>query len=285
MKFRDGMWLQAQDIRSEYAEEVYSATEGKEGKTLSLFCPARKIRTRSDSLNLSTLTIVSPPGHGPAYYQPDLILLQDLEAHFDGVISVEVTHWQGALNPGPHFDLYPVGKPETGDAKVTKTQSSATLCSGSLSATAKTADHEFDIRFHATDSSKELTSLLNRSVGFATTPAPSNQLQTGDMRDFHHYIFTQTTISVGESIHGLGERFGAFNKVGQSVTLWNADGGTSSEQAYKNVPLWISSRGYGIFIDTPDKVELEVGSERSCRVQTSVEGQRLKWQDAVFFTS
>ena len=97
------------------------------------------------------------------------------------------------------------------------------------------------------------------------------------MRNLEHYIFTQTTLSVGETIHGLGERFGAFDKVGQAVTLWNADGGTSSDQSYKNVPFFLSSRGYGVFIDTPDKVELEIGSERCCRVQTSVEGQRLKW--------
>lgn len=149
--------------------------------------------------------------------------------------------------------------------------------SGSISATVKTTDHAFDIRFHATDGSKELTSLLNRSVGFAYDPAPSTPTQLEDMSKFKHYIFTQTTLSVGESVHGLGERFGSFDKVGQAVTLWNSDGGTSSEQAYKNVPFWMSSRGYGIFIDTPDKVDLEVGSERCCRVQTSVQSQRLKW--------
>ena len=102
-------------------------------------------------------------------------------------------------------------------------------------------------------------------------------MQTADMGDISHYIFTQTTLSPGEQVYGLGERFGAFNKVGQSITLWNADGGTSSEQAYKNVSFWLSNRGYGVFIDTPERVELEIGSERSCRVQTSVEGQRLKW--------
>lgn len=202
---------------------------------------------------------------------------QDLEAPFDGVISVETTHWLGAQNPGPHFDLYPAGKPKSNPVKITRTDKSVTLTSGSLSATVKTAPSDFDIRFHATDGSKELTSLLNRSIGLAYSPATSNPMQTGDMRDLQHYIFTQTTLSVGESVHGLGERFGAFNKVGQAVTLWNADGGTSSDQAYKNVPMWISSRGYGIFIDTPDKVELEIGSERCCRVQTSIEGQRLKW--------
>ena len=85
------------------------------------------------------------------------------------------------------------------------------------------------------------------------------------------------TLGIGESVHGLGERFGAFNKVGQSVALYNEDGGTSSEQVYKNVPFWLSSRRYGVFVDAAEKVELEVGSERSCRVQTSIEGQRLRW--------
>lgn len=97
----------------------------------------------------------------------------------------------------------------------------------------KTGNHDFEIRFHATDGSKELTSLLDRSVGLAYSPATSNPMQIADMRDFEHYIFTQSTLSVGESVFGLGERFGAFNRVGQSVELWNADGGTSSDQAYK----------------------------------------------------
>ncbi|CAG8954043.1 hypothetical protein HYFRA_00009143 [Hymenoscyphus fraxineus] len=258
MKFRDGMWLAAEGKRLEYAEEVYSVTPSEDGKAISLLCPTRKIMQRSDTLNLPTLTV-------------------DIEAPFDGAISVEVAHWLGALNPGPHFDLFPQGKPEKSESKITTAEKTTTISSGSISATVKTADHDFAIRFHATDGSKELTSLLNRSIGFAYGPAPSNPMQTADMRNLHHYIFTQTTLSVGESVHGLGERFGAFNKVGQAITLWNADGGTSSDQAYKNVPLWISSRGYGIFIDTPDKVELEVGSERSCRVQTSVESQRIKW--------
>lgn len=180
------------------------------------------------------------------------------------------------MKTGPHFDLFPSGRPE-GQAKVSKSDKGTTLSSGSISATIHPDSHKFDIRFHATDGSRELTSLLNRSVGFAYSPATSNPMQTGDMRNLQHHIFTQTTLGVGESVHGLGERFGAFNKVGQSVALWNADGGTSSDQAYKNVSFWLSSRGYGIFIDAPERVELEIGSERSCRVQTSVEGQRLKW--------
>ncbi|KAI1633265.1 glycoside hydrolase family 31 protein [Biscogniauxia mediterranea] len=255
MKFRDGMWLTAEGMRVEYAEDVHDITQTEKG--LSLLCPTRKIQRRGDTLNLSTLTI-------------------DIEAASDGIISVETTHWDGAVRKGPHFDLFPDGQPSV-QPKVVKGAKGTTLSSGSISATIHPDEHTFDIKFHSSDGSKYLTSLLGRSVGLAYNPAPSNPLQTGDMRDFKHYIFTQTGLSVGESVHGLGERFGAFNKVGQSVALWNADGGTSSDQAYKNVSFWLSSKGYGIFIDTPGKVELEIGSERCTRVQTSVEGQRLKW--------
>lgn len=56
MKFRDGMWLTAEGLRVEYAEEVYDMKKTEKG--LSLLCPTKKIRSRGDSLNLSTLTIV-----------------------------------------------------------------------------------------------------------------------------------------------------------------------------------------------------------------------------------
>ncbi|KAH6844799.1 glycoside hydrolase family 31 protein [Chaetomium sp. MPI-CAGE-AT-0009] len=257
MRFRDGQWLVAEGMRIEYAEEVYRITPTPSGRGISLLCPTRKIMTRGDILNLSTLSI-------------------DIEAAFDGVISVETTHWQGAVRRGPYFDLFPAGRPEV-DATIAKNETGTTLSAGSLSATVSGKPHEFDISFHPTGSSKPLTTLLNRSVGLAYTPAPSTPIQLADMRNFQHYIFTQTTLSVGESVHGLGERFGPFNKVGQTVALWNEDGGTSSNQAYKNISFWMSSRGYGIFIDAPERVELEIGSERCCRVQTSVEGQRLRW--------
>ena len=57
MKFRDGMWMVAEGMRVEYAEEVYSVTQTE--KRLSLLCPSKKIFRRGDTLNTSTLTIVS----------------------------------------------------------------------------------------------------------------------------------------------------------------------------------------------------------------------------------
>jgi alpha-glucosidase (family GH31 glycosyl hydrolase) len=102
-------------------------------------------------------------------------------------------------------------------------------------------------------------------------------MQMSDMTKFSHYMFTQHNLGVGEGIYGLGERFTAFNKVGQQVSLYNSDGGTSSEQAYKNISFYLSSFGYGVFIDHTEPLDLEIGSERTSRLQTSVKGQKLKW--------
>jgi alpha-D-xyloside xylohydrolase len=66
-------------------------------------------------------------------------------------------------------------------------------------------------------------------------------------------------------------------KNGQSVEIWNADGGTSSEQAYKNVPFHLSNRGYGILVNDPGHVSYEIGSEAVERVQFSVPGEVLEY--------
>ena len=87
----------------------------------------------------------------------------------------------------------------------------------------------------------------------------------------------QLDLGVGELIYGLGERFGPLVKNGQSVDIWNADGGTSSEQAYKNVPFYLSNRGYGVLVNDPGHVSFEIGSEAVERVQFSVAGEELEY--------
>jgi alpha-D-xyloside xylohydrolase len=91
------------------------------------------------------------------------------------------------------------------------------------------------------------------------------------------YMHEQLSLGVGELVYGLGERFGPLVKNGQSVDIWNADGGTSSEQAYKNVPFYLSNRGYGVLVNHPGHVSYEIGSEIVERVQFSVAGQSLEY--------
>ena len=59
--------------------------------------------------------------------------------------------------------------------------------------------------------------------------------------------------------------------------MWNQDGGTSSDQAYKCVPFYITNRNYGVFINHPGEVEVEVGSEKVSRVGVSVAGETLEY--------
>ncbi|MEV6305927.1 alpha-xylosidase [Actinoplanes sp. NPDC051861] len=98
-----------------------------------------------------------------------------------------------------------------------------------------------------------------------------------DTADGEHYVHEQLDLGVGEAVYGLGERFGPLVKNGQSIDIWNEDGGTSSEQAYKNVPFYFTNAGYGVLVDHPGKVSFEVASEMVSRTQFSVAGQSLSY--------
>lgn len=58
------MWLPAEGIRTEYAEDVYEITTSSDQQSLSLLCPVKQIRGRGDTLNQPAVTLVStPPNH------------------------------------------------------------------------------------------------------------------------------------------------------------------------------------------------------------------------------
>ena len=110
-----------------------------------------------------------------------------------------------------------------------------------------------------------LTSSQPKTIGLATGP------------DGRSYVYQQLALGVGEQVYGLGERFGPVAKTGQQVDIWNADGGTSSDQAYKNVPFFWTTGGYGIFVNHPEQVSFEIGSEAVSRTQFSVPGEHLEY--------
>ena len=84
-------------------------------------------------------------------------------------------------------------------------------------------------------------------------------------------------MSAGVSSRRARARCGAGGQRGQGGDRWHEDGGTSSEQAYKSVPLYLTTKGYGVFVEHPEKVSFEVASEVNTRVQFSVEGQSLEY--------
>lgn len=69
-----------------------------------------------------------------------------------------------------------------------------------------------------------------------------------------------------EHFVGLGERFTGFDKRGQRALMWNYDAfGAESDRAYKNVPFYLSSRGYGVLVDSGTATEFDLcASTHSC---------------------
>ncbi len=113
---------------------------------------------------------------------------------------------------------------------------------------------------------QKITGSSEKSSGYAT-----------DIETNEHYMFEQLNLQVGELVYGLGERFTPFVKNGQTVDIWNQDGGTSTEQAYKNIPFYLTNKKYGVFIEQTEKVSLEVASEKVSQVQFSVKGESLTY--------
>jgi len=63
-----------------------------------------------------------------------------------------------------------------------------------------------------------------------------------------------------EHLYGFGEQFTEFDVRGQTVEAWvTQPNGAETGHAYKNVPFYLSTNGYGLFVDTTSKVTFDVG--------------------------
>lgn len=237
MRFSNGYWLDRDGFTVERARGLLDLGVLDDG-SVRAYAPVRPVLTRGDTLNVGLLTAT-------------------FTAVAEGVIRVELVNHRGARERGPRFEVAGGGgfreSVEAGDGVVT-------LRAGDLAVTLAEGP-EWTAAF--THGDRPLTSSLPRAAAHVVGP------------DGQCYMREQLSLRPGERVYGLGERFGAFTKNGQSVDMWNEDGGTASEQAYKNIPFFLTSAGYGVFVDSPGGVSFEVGSEVTTRTQFSVEGERL----------
>ncbi|MBO4658047.1 MAG: alpha-xylosidase [Prevotella sp.] len=90
----------------------------------------------------------------------------------------------------------------------------------------------------------------------------------------------RATISVGctpdECFAGTGERFRKMDLSGQTFLLKNQDGqGVNNRRCYKNIPFYLSSRGYGAFLHTSDYCKLSLADHSTRSVQWLCDGATL----------
>lgn len=238
MKFSNGYWMAKEGYAALNPIDVREVTQ--EDGSMTIYAATRKINRKGDTLN------------GP-------MLTGQLSSPMPDVIRVRWTHHAGKRPKGPAFELN-----ESAQTAPTfrETAEQITMTTGGLSVTVrKTGAWGAEFRYEG----RRMTRTNSKGAGHITTA------------DKHGYFREQLDLGVGEHIYGLGERFTNFVKNGQVVDIWNEDGGTSSEQAYKNVPFYLSSEGYGVFVNHPEHVSFEVGSEVVSKVQFSVPGESLEY--------
>lgn len=238
MKFLNGGWLVKDGFDVKYAANVYTANV--EPKKLTLFCPfGSPIYNAGMTLDGGILTIeVTSP-------RPD-------------IITTRLINFKKDRSHCPKFALNETDP----DVEITEDDGKWSFTSGRL--TLEIAKGE-TIDFKYLYDGKVIAHSGWRAKGLVTDP------------EGRLHVSEQLDLGVGEKIYGLGERFTNFIKNGQTVDIWNEDGGTGTEQAYKNIPFYLSNRKYGLFVDNPGKVSFEVGSEKVSRVQFSVPGEEMSY--------
>lgn len=247
MLFGNGCWLQKEGCACFTPQEVYF--ENTEATKVTLCLPTSRIVNRGCTLGGINLTMVLT---SPA---PD-------------VLRVQTYHHLGVKKREPEFELY---QKEEQSLTVTSDEEKLTVTSGGL--TLEIGKKNWYMAYRR--GNEVITRSAAKDLACMKTDWKGDAYDKGDGTET--YMRQQLTMGVGELIYGLGERFTAFTKNGQSVAIWNEDGGTSTYQSYKNIPFYISNKGYGVFVNHPEKVEFEIGTEQVTKTAFSVEGGYLDY--------
>ena len=247
MKFENGCWLQKEGVQGFSPKEVYFTDHTE--RELRLCVPTCRIQKRGDTLGGINLTLkISSPAKE--------------------IIRVQAFHHLGIQNKEPSFEL---NIDRNFLPEIEEKEDEIIFRSGSLALVIN--KKEWDMRYErageflTSSQDKDLSYMRAGWTGYAYDEDPSGKA----------FMRQNLALSVDEHVYGLGERFGAFVKNGQSIDIWNEDGGTSTEQAYKNIPFYLTDRGYGVFVNHTERVSFEVATEQVSKVGFSVPGEKLDY--------
>ena len=241
MKFTNGFWLVRDEFQADYVRDIYEVEE-RENELLA-FAPYKQIQGRGDTLNIGMMTYT-------------------FTAPAKDILGIHMVNHAGNYVKSPSFELYgDLDKSPERKCEKASGKEKWTLKSGKLSLEFETGSPE--MKFYG--DGRELTCIKSKTTGMMHHKQGMNYLVSG------------LNLGVGELVYGLGERFTPMVKNGQTVDIWNEDGGTASEISYKNIPFYYTTKGYGVFVNHPGRVSFEVGSEKVETVQFSVEDEELEY--------
>lgn len=238
MKYLNGNWLVKDGFSIDYGQCIYDSRI--EDNNLTLWVPFKEITDPGMTLDdgMITLEISSPR---------------------ENIINTKIINYRGSVDHGPNFKL---NQDKNISPEIKETVDKFIFKSGK---TKLEISKGSQILFHYFYENELKAEVAARSIARIFDP------------DSNVHMSNSFVLEPGEKIYGLGERFSNFVKNGQEIEMWNADGGTETMQSYKNIPLYLSNRKYGIFVDSSEKVSYEIASQQVDRVEFSVPDQTLSY--------
>lgn len=237
MKFTNGQFIIYPQYEIQNPQKVWQYKIHK--KSVVLFTPFKVINDLGDEISngMFTITVTSPVA---------------------GIIGIKIVHFD-TIDNGPNFEL----NKEDHTVNIINEDQNIIFSTGDLSLEIPT-NKALSFTF------KHQNTVLTQSN------FPSLALIKNKKND-QEYIREQLSLDIGEVVYGLGERFTSLIKNGQTVDIWNKDGGIRSDQAYKNVPFYLTNKGYGVFVNQTQNVSFEIATENVDKVQFSVNGESLEY--------
>lgn len=179
MKISDGNWLIQPGLNLIHPLQVFEVEQ--QDNEMVVYAAPRDVRERTRQLDTPLFTL--------RFFSPQ-----------EGIVGVRIEHFQGALNNGPHYPLNILQ-----DVKVTieNTERYAEFKSGNLSARVSKGE------FWSLDFLRNGERITGSQV--------KNNGYVQDTNNQRNYMFERLDLGVGETVYGLGERFTALVRNGQTV--------------------------------------------------------------------
>lgn len=255
MKFTNGYW----DEKPEYkiSKPIEVVGHDWNGEKLTIYVCHRRIQNKGAFLNQPVTTVTFKPVGNE-------------------IIKVTYEHFRGIYPTGPEYELDEAISLD--QIRYVEDEATLTLRNGLMKVIVQKQPYCLKFYYDEVLMTQSEANDCAYIIG-ANNKDTNENSSLATMIEYTHtassYYRERLSLDIGESVYGLGERFTSFVKNGQSVDIWNEDAGTGSQLTYKNIPFYVTSKGYGVFVNHPEKVSFEVASEMVNKVQFSVLGEKL----------
>lgn len=272
MKFGNGCWMQKQGCSCFAPQEVYIVTlkKGNEIQSDQIFPGGIPSSSKREVTGCDKVTIMIPTYH--VRHRGDVLgninLTMEITSPFKDILRIRTYHYKSDVITTPGFEL---ADDKPGILDVCDDNDILTVTSGGMSMIIDKVNFSFVFK----RGDEIITTSTGRDLALMKTDWQGLAYDSGD--DDETYIRQMLSLSVDEKVYGMGERFTPFVKNGQSIDIWNADGGTSTYQSYKNIPFYLTTKGYGVLVNHPEEVSFEIATEMVTRTQFSVKGSYLDY--------